>query len=197
MSREEFERPRPGRVVTFGSDDDNEEIRFQKQLQMALKASRSDAVLAASPPALATSSLQRPNVNAESDPPLNPHSEVQTPMPQATATSSFLCEGAKLEQERLERKAKCKRGGEVDGSQRREETPTKRPRPTTSSSVLPKTISTLDKIKQVEVSDKELAMRMDVTPISSIPSGSENAFFWDGELRQTAGRSQPSACRKL
>lgn len=63
--------------MTFGSDDDNEEIRFQKQLPMALKASRADAVLAASPPALATSSLQRPNVNAESDPPLNLHSDVK------------------------------------------------------------------------------------------------------------------------
>lgn len=89
MSREEFGRPRPGRVVTSGSEDDDDEIRFQNELHIALKASRTDAVLTASLPALTTSSMQRPDVKAESDPPSNPHSEAQTPMPQDTATSSF------------------------------------------------------------------------------------------------------------
>lgn len=188
LSREEFERPRPGRDVTPGSEDDDEEARFQRELQIALEASKADAVVVA-PPSLVVpaASMQRSNA-VKSDPPLNPYSEVPTPLPQAEAMSSFLNERAKMEQERLERIAKRMRGEEAGGSQQREEPPAKRPRPSTSSSAQSKTISTLDKIKQAEASAEELAARMNVTSSPSIPSGSKTTFFWDGELRQTANR---------
>lgn len=174
--------------MTPGSEDDDEEARFQRELEIALEASKADAVPVAPPPIAApVASMQRSSA-AKSDPPSNPPSEVPTPLPQAEAMSSFLTERAKMEQERLERIAKRMRGEEASGSLQREEPPAKRPRPSTSSSVQPKTISTLDKIKQAEASAEELAARMNVTSSPSIPSASKTTFFWDGELRQTANR---------
>ncbi|KLO16637.1 phospholipase D/nuclease [Schizopora paradoxa] len=166
LSLEEAQRPQPDRNATPGSDDDENEEAFQRELAAAIAASKAESET--------NPRTQAPPARARS---ISPPAPVLQPKPSAEAgpsgTSSFLTERQRMEQERLERRKRLREAGDgaLGGQDDSGQSAAKRAR----TSPPPR-----------QQSGPVASSSSGRTASSSQASSSNGGIFWDGELRQTA-----------